>query len=68
MENEKNEKTPLIVLKEINKYFPMGKEKLHVLKSLNLTIYEGEFIMIMGKSGSGKTTLMNIIGFLDRIS
>lgn len=63
-----NEKAPLIVLKDINKYFPMGKEKLHVLKSLDLTIEEGEFIMIMGKSGSGKTTLMNIIGFLDRIS
>ncbi|MGL4390109.1 MAG: ATP-binding cassette domain-containing protein, partial [Carnobacterium maltaromaticum] len=65
---ETNEKAPLIVLKDINKYFPVGKEKLRVLKSLDLTIEEGEFIMIMGKSGSGKTTLMNIIGFLDRIS
>lgn len=61
-------KQPLIQMKSINKYFPVGKEKLHVLKSLDLTIQEGEFIMIMGKSGSGKTTLMNIIGFLDRVS
>ncbi|MFK4567403.1 ABC transporter ATP-binding protein [Enterococcus sp. UD-01] len=61
-------KQPLIQMQGINKYFPAGKEKLHVLKSLDLTINEGEFIMIMGKSGSGKTTLMNIIGFLDRIS
>lgn len=59
---------PLIEMKGINKYFSVGKNQLHVLKSLDLTIYEGEFIMIMGKSGSGKTTLMNIIGFLDRVS
>lgn len=62
------EKHPLIQMQAINKYFPVGKEKLQVLKSLDLTINEGEFIMIMGKSGSGKTTLMNIIGFLDRVS
>lgn len=62
------DKHPLIQMQAINKYFPVGKEKLKVLKSLDLTINEGEFIMIMGKSGSGKTTLMNIIGFLDRIS
>ena len=61
-------KRPLIQMQGINKYFPVGKENLHVLKSLDLTINEGEFIMIMGKSGSGKTTLMNIIGFLDRVS
>lgn len=59
---------PLIEMQGINKYFSVGKNQLHVLKKLDLTIYEGEFIMIMGKSGSGKTTLMNIIGFLDRIS
>lgn len=59
---------PLIVLKEINKSFKQGKQESHVLKGLDLTINEGDFVMIMGKSGSGKTTLMNIIGFLDRIS
>ncbi|MGO2083669.1 ABC transporter ATP-binding protein [Vagococcus sp.] len=61
-----NLQSPLIDLKDINKYFPMGNSKLHVLKNLNLTIHRGEFLMIMGKSGSGKTTLMNIIGFLDQ--
>ncbi|MGM8139312.1 ATP-binding cassette domain-containing protein [Enterococcus italicus] len=61
-----NKQTPLIEMTGMNKYFTMGKEQLHVLKELDLTIYQGEFIMIMGKSGSGKTTLMNIIGFLDR--
>ncbi|MGY3748657.1 ABC transporter ATP-binding protein [Vagococcus acidifermentans] len=68
METAIQEKQPLVELKDINKYFPVGKDKLHVLKNLNLTIHKGEFIMIMGKSGSGKTTLMNIIGFLDRVS
>lgn len=55
-----------IELTNINKYYNLGKDKLHVLKSLNLEIKKGEFVMIMGKSGSGKTTLMNSLGFLDR--
>lgn len=37
-----------------------------MLKSMNLDIKPGEFVMIMGKSGSGKTTLLNILGFLDK--
>ncbi|OFI48963.1 peptide ABC transporter ATP-binding protein [Floricoccus tropicus] len=65
---EQVEKQPLIKLRHIEKRFPVGKEQLLVLKDLDLDIYPGEFIMIMGKSGSGKTTLMNIIGFLDRLS
>lgn len=56
----------LIELNNINKYYSLNKEKLHVLKSLNIKIDKGEFLMIMGKSGSGKTTLMNSLGFLDR--
>ncbi len=43
----------------------MGKNKLHVLKGINLEITEGEFVAIMGSSGSGKSTLLNIIGMLD---
>ncbi len=46
----------VIQLKEIQKYYKVGKDKLHVLKSVNLSIKQGEFVMIMGKSGSGKTT------------
>lgn len=56
----------VIQLKGIQKYYRVGKEKLHVLKSINLSIKQGEFVMIMGKSGSGKTTLLNILGFLDK--
>ncbi|CEN77165.1 ABC transporter ATP-binding protein [[Clostridium] sordellii] len=55
----------IIQLKNIQKYYKVGKSKLHVLKSLSLDIAHGDFVMIMGKSGSGKTTLLNILGFLD---
>ncbi len=58
----------LIKLKNVDKDYFIGKEKFSVLKSLDLEINTGEFLMIMGKSGSGKTTLMNIIGFLDQLS
>lgn len=56
----------VVELKGINKFYKVGKDKLHVLKSIDLTIEKGEFVMIMGKSGSGKTTLLNILGFLDK--
>lgn len=56
----------IIKLENIQKYYKVGKEKFHVLKSLSLDIESGEFIMIMGKSGSGKTTLLNCLGFLDK--
>lgn len=56
----------IIQLNNIQKYYSIGKEKLHVLKSLSMDIEHGEFVMIMGKSGSGKTTLLNILGFLDK--
>ncbi|GAA0702011.1 ABC transporter ATP-binding protein [Paraclostridium ghonii] len=55
-----------IQLNNIQKYYALGKNKLHVLKSLSLEIKHGDFVMIMGKSGSGKTTLLNILGFLDK--
>ena len=43
----------------------MRKNKLHVVKGINLEIAEGKFVAIMGSSGSGKSTLLNIIGMLD---
>ncbi|MBB6446344.1 ABC transporter ATP-binding protein [Bacillus benzoevorans] len=56
----------MIRLEEITKSYPIGKDKIDVLKSINLTIEKGEFVAIMGPSGSGKSTLMNIIGCLDK--
>lgn len=56
----------IVEVKNLNKYYNLGKEKFHVLKDVNLSIEQGDFVMIMGKSGSGKTTLMNLLGLLDR--
>ncbi len=55
----------MIKLEKLHKSYPIGKDSLHVLKGLDLTIKEGEFVSIMGSSGSGKSTLLNIIGLLD---
>ncbi len=54
----------MIELKDINKTYNNGAP-LHVLKGINLSIGEGEFVSIMGASGSGKSTLLNILGILD---
>ena len=55
----------MIRLQNINKSYQIGARSLHVLKDLNLTIEDGEFVAIMGSSGSGKSTLLNILGILD---
>ncbi|MCF6351378.1 MAG: ABC transporter ATP-binding protein [Cyclobacteriaceae bacterium] len=56
----------MINLQGIQKSYGLGKQKLHVLKGLDITINEGEFVSIMGSSGSGKSTLLNILGILDK--
>ncbi|MBR6322460.1 MAG: ABC transporter ATP-binding protein [Lachnospiraceae bacterium] len=55
----------MLTMTDICKDYPMGKSVTHVLKNVNLSVNEGDYIAIMGPSGSGKTTLMNIIGCLD---
>ena len=56
----------MIELKGITKTYQLGKEDVHVLINVNVSIENGEFVAIMGPSGSGKSTLMNIIGCLDQ--
>lgn len=56
----------LVKLEGISKTYGKGTAATQVLKSVRLSIKEGEFVSIIGASGSGKTTLMNIIGMLDR--
>ena len=56
----------LIRLENITKTFKQGELETKVLKGVNLSIEEGDFVAIMGPSGSGKSTLMYIIGFLDK--
>ena len=55
----------MIRLENIHKSYQMGKNKLHVLKGIDLHIKQGELVSIMGSSGSGKSTLLNILGILD---
>lgn len=55
----------MLRIENLHKSYDTGKSKLHVLKGINLSIGEGEFVSIMGSSGSGKSTLLNIIGILD---
>lgn len=53
-------------LQHIHKSYYLGKEEFPVLKGIDLTFDQGDFISILGESGGGKSTLMNIIGGLDR--
>lgn len=55
----------MIELKNIFKWVNNGSNRIFLLKSVDLTVKEGEFISIMGPSGSGKSTLLNVIGMLD---
>ena len=56
----------ILELKGIYKDYQQGKMSVPVLKDINFSMEEGEYVAIMGPSGSGKTTLMNIIGCLDK--
>ena len=59
-------KQPVMEVKDLIREFPAGDEKIRVLHGIDLTIYEGEMVAIIGQSGSGKSTLMNILGCLDQ--
>lgn len=56
----------MIQMDAITKNYRLGEVNVPVLKRIDLSIDEGEYVAIMGVSGSGKSTLMNIIGCLDR--
>lgn len=55
----------IIRLENIKRNFIVGDEVVHALRGISFTIYEGEFVTIMGTSGSGKSTLLNTLGCLD---
>ncbi|WP_391203092.1 ABC transporter ATP-binding protein [Psychrobacillus sp. L4] len=57
---------PIIQIKNMQKVYELGGEKMLALQSVSLDIQKGDFISIIGPSGSGKSTFMNMIGCLDR--
>ena len=56
---------PLISLRNIEKNYVLGEQVVYALKHIDLDIYKGDYIALMGPSGSGKSTLMNMLGCLD---
>lgn len=55
----------ILSLKNVNKIYKLGEEKVSAVCNASIDINRGDFIAIMGPSGSGKSTLMNLIGVLD---
>ncbi len=55
----------IIKIENLKRYFKVGDETVKALRGVSFTIYEGEFVTIMGTSGSGKSTLLNTLGCLD---
>ena len=56
---------PLFTITDLAKVYHMGEVEVHALNQVNLQLYEGQFVVLLGPSGSGKSTLLNIIGGLD---
>ncbi|SVB63158.1 uncharacterized protein METZ01_LOCUS216012, partial [marine metagenome] len=57
---------PLLELVNVSKSYVSESEEINPLRDINLKIYEGQFIAVVGRSGSGKTTLLNIMAGLDK--
>src|SRR3990170_1606805 len=58
----------MLELQHVSKWVNTGSNRTFILKDINLSVKEGEFVSIMGPSGSGKSTLLNVIGMLDEPS
>ena len=68
LETVRRGKPVLIEARKLCKDYPSGEGSLRVLRDLNINIYEGEFVVLLGESGCGKSTLVNIIAGLDNLT
>ena len=65
---DNNLRHPVATLKNVSKVYGQGLLQVKALDKLNLEVYKGDYLAVMGASGSGKSTAMNILGCLDRPS
>jgi len=64
----KRQQSPFIQVQGLQKVFKKGRAQIHALTGIDLTVQQGEMMVIVGASGAGKTTLLHILGTLDRPS
>jgi putative ABC transport system ATP-binding protein len=57
--------SPVFQIRALTKVYRMGEVEVHALRAMDLDLYDGELVVLLGASGSGKSTLLNIIGGLD---
>ena len=60
------EKRTVVRTQQVKKEYQMGTMTVHALQGVDLEVYSGEYLSIMGPSGSGKSTLFNMVGGLDK--
>ncbi|HET6417608.1 MAG TPA: ABC transporter ATP-binding protein [Polyangiales bacterium] len=60
-----SERAAILVAEDVSKVYQMGDVQVHALRGVDVTLYEGELMVLLGPSGSGKSTLLNILGALD---
>ena len=55
----------VVSLKDVHKFYPLGKERIEAVRGVSFDIEKGEFAAVSGPSGSGKSTILNMIGLID---
>jgi len=63
--NPNSEQSAILAAHDVSKVYQMGDVEVHALRGVNVPLYEGELMVLLGPSGSGKSTLLNILGALD---